>query len=245
MKAFIGDTVGEVYKQVIEELLSRKPEGNGTIEIENCLMEIAHPSLERFHLPYRKMSKKYCEAELKWYWSGDNSCETIGQYAKMWLRLTDDGKTNNSAYGYILFKKYGFNQLEQIISLLKKDPNTRRALLNISDPTIDRINTKDMQCTVGIDFLNRDGELDMTVVMRSNDVFFGFPYDCVFFMSIQKYVAKRLGLRVGKYVHHSISMHMYERDIQKFIDNKDNDQCIDDLEEIVDKIIDEEYEKNF
>lgn len=52
----------------------------------------------------------------------------------MWNKLSDDGITANSAYGYILQKKHGFNQIEKIIELLKVDPYSRRAVMNINVP---------------------------------------------------------------------------------------------------------------
>lgn len=219
MEVIKGKFIDDVYKKLIEKLLKSPTIENNTREIENCVLHVTQPRLYYFSFPYREISTKYADAELKWYWSADNRCDTIGQYAKMWLRLTDDGVTNNSAYGYILFKKYGFNQLEQIIELLKKDRNSRRAVLNISDPTIDRINTKDMQCTIAIQFVVRGNKINTTVYMRSNDVYFGLPYDYIFFMSLATYIAARLGLRVGTYTHVATSMHMYERDVSKFIEH--------------------------
>ena len=242
MKVFEGNTVGEVYSTLIEELIKQPDVGN-TKEINNCMLVIHNPTLKSsIYFTYRKkLSLKYSNAELKWYWSGDNSCHTIGQYAKMWLSLTDDGETNNSAYGYILFKKYGFNQLEQIIELLKKDSTTRRAVLNISDPTINRITTKDMQCTIALDFLIRNGQLEETVVMRSNDVVKGFTYDYIFFVSIGEYIAERLGLKLGVYTHHAISIHLYHSDIGSYIDVENKELIPYDID--AREIIKECYEK--
>lgn len=209
------NTIDASYNKLVKEMLKRKIVGN-TKEINNCCIIVNNPTLENISFPHRKISLDYSDAELKWYWSGDNSCKTIGQSAKMWLSLSDDGKTSNSAYGYILFKKYHFNQLEQIIELFKKDINTRRAVLNISDPSINRITTKDMQCTMAIHFLIRNNKLEETVYMRSNDIYFGLPYDYIFFVSIGKYIADRLNIKFSKYIHHSTSMHMYLRDEEKF-----------------------------
>lgn len=231
-------TIKEAYTEVVNQLLSQKEMIGNTKELNNCCIIIHNPTTKDLCFGKRKPSLKYLNAELNWYWSGDNSCEEIGKYASMWLKLTDDGKTSNSAYGYILFKKYGFNQLEQIIELLKKDKNSRRAVLNISDPTLNRITTKDMQCTMSIQFLVRNNELQETVYMRSNDIYFGFPYDYVFFVSLGEYVAKKLNLKLGLYTHHATSLHMYERDFNKF--NIDLDEKINlDIE----KIVEEHYEK--
>lgn len=210
------DTIYKAYYELITALLNSSNVVGETKEINNCCLVIKHPSIKFYELPFRKVSEKYLNAELKWYWSADNSCKTIGEYAKMWLKISDDGETSNSAYGYILIKKYGFNQIEQVIELLKKDPTSRRAVLNISDPSIDRINTKDMQCTIAIQFLIRNGGLEETVYMRSNDVYFGLPYDYFYFVSIGQYIASKLGLTLSLYTHHATSMHMYLRDVEKF-----------------------------
>lgn len=214
MKIFRGKSINAVYKKLIKSLLKIKTEYN-TKEIQNCCLIIDNPSLTNICFPFRKnISLKYSDAELKWYWKASNSCKEIGKSAKMWLALSDDGETNNSAYGYILIKKYGFNQIEQIIELLKKDTSTRRAVLNISDPAINRITTHDMQCTIGIQFLIRNNGLEETVYMRSNDVYFGLPYDYIYFMTLGEYIASQLGIKLSKYIHNATSMHLYIKDIE-------------------------------
>lgn len=237
MKIFEG-TIEETYGQLIEALQQEDIVGS-TKEINNCCLVIHNPTLTNFSFPYRNISERYSDAELKWYWSGDNRCEEIGQHAKMWLRLSDDGVTNNSAYGYILEKKYGYDQIQQIISLLKLDKTSRRAVLNISDPVIHRIATKDMQCTIALQFLIRHDGLEMTVYMRSNDVFFGLPYDYIYFVSIGQYIADKLGLKLILYTHHATSMHMYLRDCEKFAPHK---QVLNiDAKSIIQKYYDEMY----
>lgn len=226
-------TITRAYGQLIRDLLSKTKEVGGTKEINNCCLVVDKPSISSFWLPYRNISKKYLKAELEWYWKGSNSCKEIGQHAKMWLAITDDGETSNSAYGYILQKKYGFNQIEQIIELLKKDPVSRRAVLNISDPAINRITTKDMQCTIAIQFLVRNNKLEETVYMRSNDVYFGLPYDYVFFVTIGEYIASQLGLELGTYTHHATSMHMYLKDVEKFDERYDSDEITINTKDVV------------
>lgn len=236
MKIIEGYGISNVYENLISTLKESEIVGN-THEINNCCLIIHNPKLEDLYFPFRKISERYSEAELNWYWSGDNSCETIGKYGKMWLSLTDDGKTNNSAYGYILEKKYGFDQIQQIIELLKNDCNSRRAVLNISDPAINRITTKDMQCTIALQFLIRKNKLEMTVYMRSNDVYFGLPYDYIYFVSLGQYIAKKLGIELSLYTHHATSMHMYLKDEDKFISHNQ----ITNLD--IDEIIRRNYEK--
>lgn len=206
--------MNECYTDVMEQLL-KAPQVRNTRELLNTIIEIDNPSLENMHFHLRPFSEKYANSELEWYWTADNSCHTIGKAAKRWLSITDDGETSNSAYGYILAKKYNKSQIDEVIELLKQDPLSRRAVLNISDPSIDRIHTKDMQCTVCVQLLLRDNKLHEFVYMRSNDIFYGFPYDYIYFITLQQYIASKLGVECGSYTHHAGSMHLYDSSLEK------------------------------
>ena len=237
MRIFEGQNISDIYDTIIEDLLNA-PEVGKTQELTNVMIVMKKPSLDNLHFYSRKISLKYAIAELNWYWSGNNSCKVIGEHAKKWLEISDDGMTSNSAYGYIIFHKYFKNQLEECIDLLFKDKNTRRAVIHLSDPFLNKITTKDMQCTMSIQFLLRNDELDMTVYMRSNDVVYGLPYDFIFFESIHQYLAKRLNCKVGWYIHNATSLHLYLNCKDKLKHNGD----IFNLSEIANDIIKEKYE---
>lgn len=160
----------------------------------------------------------YVAAELLWYWSSRNDLAFIGKFSSFWDKVTDDGKTANSAYGYILQEKHGFNQIETIIDLLKYDPFSRRAVLNINVPNPNVKTTQDEMCTICLNYQIRDNVLDCNCVMRSNDFNFGLRNDIAYFIYLQKYIADRLGVGYGKYTHHAFSMHMYNKDF-KFTKN--------------------------
>jgi thymidylate synthase len=68
-----------------------------------------------------------------------------------------------------------------------------------------------MPCTLSLVFQIRDNKLQLSVTMRSNDIIWGFCNDSYVFTLLQEYVANDLGIEMGEYVHHSISMHIYER----------------------------------
>lgn len=212
-------SIDAAYKEIIENLKNGDTVSD-TLEIRNCCFVVSNPTLENIRFPYRKVSAKYIDAELQWYWSANNSCNEIGRSAKRWLEITDDGSTSNSAYGYILFKKYEYNQLEQIIEILKSDKHSRRAILNISDPELNKHSTKDLQCTIGIQFLIRENKLEETVYMRSNDVVYGLPYDYIFFVMLGKYIAEALNVEFAQYTHHATSMHLYENNVKRVQDER-------------------------
>jgi thymidylate synthase len=64
-------------------------------------------------------------AELIWYFSGSQSSKWISQFAKLWCKISDDGETSNSAYGYSILYKHGFSQIDQVVEILKNDSNSR------------------------------------------------------------------------------------------------------------------------
>ena len=156
----------------------------------------------------------YVAAEILWYWSSRNDLEFINKFSSFWNKVTDDGKTANSAYGYILQQKHGFNQIETIIDLLKHDPYSRRAVLNINVPNPNVKTTHDEMCTICLNYQIRDNVLDCNCVMRSNDFNFGLRNDIAYFIYLQKYIADQLGVGYGSYTHIAFSMHMYDRDFK-------------------------------
>lgn len=201
------------YYNIINDIYNHGVEVNGTKEINNYRATLYNINQNVINI--RGISKRYLAAELLWYLCGRNDVEFIGKYASLWGRISDDGKTNNSAYGYILQKKHGFNQIEKMIELLKVDPYSRRAVININVPNKNVIETKDEMCTICLQFLIRDNKLNCTAVMRSNDAFTGTVYDVTYFTLIQKYIADALGIDYGSYTHIAISMHLYNRHYDK------------------------------
>lgn len=211
-----------VYREVCRDLLKAShlthietATRGDSCEINNYMFTINDVSGDVVALKSRNTSLTYLAAETLWYWAGRNDVDFIGKFAKLWTKISDDGITNNSAYGYILQKKHGFNQIEKIIELLKFDRQSRRAVLNINVPNENVISTKDEMCTIALNFYIRDDKLNCTAIMRSNDVIFGLTYDLTYFIQLQKYIANKVGVEVGSYTHFATSMHFYSVDYDK------------------------------
>ncbi len=240
-------TVNVAYRKLARDLLekghvmeTRNLRGN-TRELCNYMFTVTDLDSEYVTLKNGASNLTYLAAEILWYWSARNDLKFIDHFSKVWKKVSDDGVTANSAYGYILQKKHGFDQIEKIIELLTVDPYSRRAVMNINVPNENVIDTKDEPCTICLDYQIRDGKLHCTCVMRSNDMNFGLRNDIGFFITLQKYIAKRLNVPVGNYTHFAMSIHVYDRDlklckdiaygtmettdeklnIEKLIDNKD------------------------
>ena len=181
-------------------------------EIINAVTVIRNPTLNILKSDIRNLPMRYAVGELLWYLSGSNKLSAIKRYSKAWENLSDDGETVNSAYGYRIGKQFGFNQWEYVKELLKKDPNTRQAVIHIKDAS--NKPTKDTPCTVSLQFLLRDDKLNLTVYMRSNDIWLGFPYDVFSFTCLQILMANELDVEIGEYTHIAGSLHLYARNKQ-------------------------------
>jgi len=177
----------------------------------------------RNRLPYvaaRNFSVSYFVAESLWYLSGNNSTEWISRYAPFWKDISDDGSSANSAYGARIFKRHpriadgSYVQWEYVKEELKRDPDSRRAVIHIRTPDDSIYATKDVPCTLSLQFFIRNGDLHLHVSMRSSDIILGIAYDVPAFTLIQEVLANELGTGLGEYVHTSNSLHCYERDFE-------------------------------
>lgn len=232
-----NNDMNKIYKKICEDLLIKGENVNNTTEINNYCFTLNDVNNSIVTLKSRNISIPYITAELMWYWSGRNDVDFIGKFASLWKKISDDGKTNNSAYGYLLQEKHGFNQIEKVIELLKEDSNSRRAVVNINVPNENVIETKDEPCTICLQFYIRNNKLCCTAIMRSNDVYFGLTYDVIYFTQLQKYIAKELNVEVGNYTHFATSMHFYERDRKKIEKIANGDLSQIDYEIDLDKLL--------
>lgn len=215
---FQDKTVDNVWVQAFKVLATQAQDGFGASsrdgdvvgEICDAVFCVEDPTRNIVSNPIRKMPMRYAVGELAWYLSGSNKVKDISRFAKKWVEISDDGETNNSAYGYRIFSKFGFDQWEHVKALLKKDPNSRQAVIHIKDAN--NFPTKDVPCTVYLQFFIRDGKLNMSTHMRSNDIWMGVPYDMFSFCFLQMMMAMELGVEIGQYTHYAGSLHLYKRD---------------------------------
>jgi len=125
-------------------------------------------------------------------------------------------------YGSRTFNYDGINQIDDfIIPLLKKDPNTRRAIVVFYNPNKDSSpEKKETPGMVLVNFNIRDKKLHATTVIRSNDLFYGWPGNIVQTYFLADYVSKELNIPIGTLNTTSISAHIFEdqfEDIRKIL----------------------------
>lgn len=217
---FEGKTVNDAWLAGFSALQFQAEEGytagsrDGAVvgEICDAVFCIEDPTRNIVSSPIRNMPMRYAVGELAWYLSGSNKVKDISRFAKKWADISDDGETNNSAYGWRIFDKFGFDQWQYVKELLWKDPSSRQAVIHIKDANNQP--TKDVPCTVYLQFFIRDGKLNLSTHMRSNDLWMGVPYDMFSFCFLQMLMAMELGVEIGHYIHYAGSLHIYSRDYE-------------------------------
>jgi len=105
----------------------------------------------------------------------------------------------------------GFNQVEFVINELKRSADSRRAVINIRDNSIDPFN-ENPACLQHMQYFVRGGKLHSKVLMRSNDAAKATFMNAFAFIMLQKKIADALGVEVGTYSHRASSFHCYEKD---------------------------------
>ncbi|PII14344.1 thymidylate synthase [Stenotrophomonas indicatrix] len=149
--------------------------------------------------------------ELLWYLAGSNELDFIYYYIKKYAEESEDGLTIKGSYGERLFRS---RQIYRVLSLLKSKSTSRRAVLQIFRKD-DLRNSKEVPCTISLQFLLRSEKLDLIASMRSNDALIGLPHDVFAFTMIQEIAARHLKVEVGTYTHFVGSLHLYTSDISR------------------------------
>ena len=105
------------------------------------------------------------------------------------------------------------NQIDYVCAKLKSNKNTRHAAISIYDAKEYDKYKKDTPCTYAVQFTILNNKLNMAVVMRSNDLWYGFCNDQYCFSRLQELVSERTGYEVGTYYHFAHNLHLYNNKI--------------------------------
>lgn len=177
----------------------------------------------------RPFNWKYLAGELAWYLHRDRDIDYISKFSSFWKGITNpDSNQINSNYGSLVINN---EQMSWVIESLKKDMNSRQAIMFFNRPDFQFEGNKDFVCTMYANFFIRENTLHMKVQMRSNDIFYGLTFDAPFFSFLQQSIGFILketypDLKLGKYFHYADNLHYYERHF-----------------ELADRIMEEEYQE--
>ena len=202
--------VNVIYKTLLSDLLRKglpvSPRGLDCKEImgHQTIIDMSYPYVD---IPERKIGEKFRAAEAAWILSGDNRVSTIEPYSKKIKDYSDDGQYFAGAYGPP-FR----DQLPYVLGCLSTDSYSRQALVSIWRPR--PYSSKDIPCTVSLQFLLRNDRIYTIATMRSSDAWLGWVYDVHNFSCISAFIALHLGCGLGHLYLTAGSQHLYETDIK-------------------------------
>lgn len=205
-------TAQEAFEFFYDEIIKNGVDLLNTKFIQNIGFYIDEPMNNHILTDFRKWKSSYAEFEWQWYLSGDRNVSEIKKQAKIWDTMHNGDNVVNSNYGYQWMRN---GQIEFIINELSKNQSSRRAVLTIYDGKEHGIHSKDTPCTLNIVFNITHGKLNMSVLMRSNDLWYGFCNDQYCFSMLQKMVADKLRTEIGWYYHFVNNLHIYDRHFNK------------------------------
>lgn len=203
-----------LLKKIILDGARTNPRNQPTYEVigmhEEFLMEYPVISCSE-----RTLNLNFMIGEARWVLSGANDVATPASHMAKFAEYSDNGITMAGAYGPAITR-----QITYVVRTLMADPNSRQALMTI---WVERPEpSKDIPCTVSLQFLLRFGSLHCIANMRSSDVYLGLPYDIFTFSCITAHIAHLLQeqinanstIELGYLTWHAGSAHLYERDIE-------------------------------
>lgn len=184
--------------------------GCKTIEILGASFIADEPSI------FGEVNEDYVTRELAWYLSQSLRVNDIpGEVPKIWQQVASKNGLINSNYGYLVWHEKNYNQYQNVLLELKSNPNSRRAVMIYTRPSmhyeynIDGMS--DFICTNAVQYQIRNNQLDCVVQMRSNDAWAGYRNDYAWQSYILNALADDLGILPGDIIWQVGNLHLYSR----------------------------------
>jgi thymidylate synthase len=202
----------EVFEYYYDLISKKGVNFNNTKALFNVGFEILNPLDNNILTDYRNFSLNYAKREWEWYLSGNPNAEEISKFAPIWKNMMDENGNVRSNYGWQWNRN---NQLKKVINKLKENNNTRQAVISIYDGKEIDTYKNDTPCTYAIHFTILNNKLNMSVLMRSNDLWYGFCNDQYCFSKLQQMVSDELNIEIGSYYHFAQNLHLYNDFLNK------------------------------
>ncbi|GAA2651505.1 hypothetical protein GCM10010400_03640 [Streptomyces aculeolatus] len=218
MTHLTADSMAELFAGAVTLAKSGEkvsPRGMSTREVRDVHLLLTQPRARLLYAPpTRLVNPAFAVAETVWHLSGSDA-PWIFDYNARLRQYADDGVLRG-AYGPRMRNWAGrVDQLARVVEILKEDPDSRRALIQLYDPAQDAAGHKDVPCTLGFRFHLRNGRLHMATMMRGQDVWIGMPYDVFFYSVLHELAAGWLDAKLGEFHLHIGSLHIYDEHVEQ------------------------------
>jgi thymidylate synthase len=228
MEVFRSQTVDGVWRQAHAAVAgtaedAKQPSRAGeTLELLHVGLQVDDPR-QRWVISRRpQVNPAFAIADALWILAGSNDADVMNYWFPNLPKFAGHGPTYAGAYGHRLRKHFGVDQVKRACDALSAVPESRQVVLQFWDVLSDlplsdgAPRSADVPCNVISMLKVRDGRLEWTQVLRSNDLFRGLPNNFVQFTLLQEVMAGWLGLDVGPYHQWSDSLHIYTDSLGAF-----------------------------
>jgi hypothetical protein len=179
--------------------------------------------------PVRDANPVFHLMEAIWMLAGEDKVDWLLQFNQRMQEYAEPDGRIWGAYGHRWRRAFSLDQIEMIVDLLQREPQTRQAVMTMWDVHLDLGAKKnDIPCNTQIYFDRRGGCLNMTVCCRSNDILWGaYGANVVHMSMLQELIAAALEIPMGQYRQFSNNFHIYTAlpQAQMLIDSPPIDIC--------------------
>lgn len=161
--------------------------------------------------PHRKANPFLHLVDAMYVLTDRNDHAPLSRIVKRMASFSTDGTTLDGAYGHRLQKFFGHNQLIEVVRKFSRDITDRRQVMSLWHPN-DLLNTgsKDLPCNIAVLPRIVNGKMNLTVLNRSNDVFWGLlGANMPQFAFLNEFLASACQVDMGENTHLSNNLHMY------------------------------------
>lgn len=225
--AMVYESASEIWRHAWQSVASgghRRQSGSkgGSRELLHATFTLADPRRRWTLSRSPGINPAFALAEVIWIVLGRDDAAFLTPWNRSLSQFSGDDPILHGAYGHRLRRSFGVDQLARASEVLSRAPHHRQVVLQIwsADGDLPSASGKpqsdDIPCNVCSLLKISDGRLHWMQVMRSNDVVLGLPYNLVQWTSLQEITAGWIGVEVGNYTHVVDSLHIYDRDFDRF-----------------------------
>lgn len=239
----INENNDEKYFSLVSRVLSEGIKKNNRTDTDTLSIfgsQIVYDFKYGFPLfTTKKIYFKAIVAELLWFLKGDTNIKYLNENGvKIWNEWANENGDLGPIYGKQWVKWGGYiNQIENVINLLKRDPDSRRIVVsawNAGELGLMALqpchysfqfytrpiqehekNWNQWRGYWGINASNPERFVDIIFNMRSNDLFLGHPFNVASYALLLQMVAQCTNMLPGKIIFSGGDVHLYENHLEQ------------------------------
>jgi thymidylate synthase len=211
--------VGEQqYLDLVREVLesgARKTDRTGTGTLSVFGRQLRFGLADSFPLlTTKKLHTRSILVELLWFLRGDTNIKWLQERGvTIWDEWADENGDLGPVYGY-QWRHWRtpdgreIDQIEQVISSLRKKPDSRRHIVSAWNPAdVDKMALP--PCHALFQFYVANGRLSCQMYQRSADLFLGVPFNIASYAALTLMVAQVTNLKPGEFILTLGDAHLY------------------------------------